>query len=383
MNTKAQWFVIAFVAVIFGGFLTANNSFAQSGGGGSQWVPKQLPLPIGDYQAMAWEKIANISVGTWASSSINATTNDRSSVWLQYQPKAGVVDIDEVLDIIRSQRLSLDVLYTSDMVGLSANLYGTNGLGLLGGGTSMPINKPGDDGVARNTLDVTLNLDDSIWLQFTNAVWYRIVERDANGNPIRAYYPSQYDIQNGMIRYPGYFASKNGELIVTLSDGTEVAYSLGGGGQIIPTQVAVTVGNVSATGFRTFRNTNTVYVAVTPEEYGRNINPLAQFVNTEGTDWVYAAAWFTNYDGSVEFADTVSVWPQGQPSSTAMQFKITTPVHYVPLYLGGRNWIKFGFASGFGETQNQFPPPYQGGGGVGVTTPVSSGGGEGKGVAAE
>ena len=59
------------------------------------------------------------------------------------------------------------------------------------------------------------------------------------------------------------------------------------------------------------------------------------------------------------------VWPKGQlltPQNDLGQ-AITAPAKYVPILMRpAYYWTKFHFASGFGETANQFQPPYQDGG---------------------
>jgi len=148
--------------------------------------------------------------------------------------------------------------------------------------------------VSENTLDLVFNLGDSAWLKFNNAVGFRIVERDTNNVPIRYWYSQQYDVNNGMIRFPLYFSEKNGEVVVQLTDGREIAYSLQNRGKMItPTTVLLNVGNVSALGMRTFRDTNLVYVVVSEEEFTKNINPLSQLVVTE-SGWIQFSSWIND-----------------------------------------------------------------------------------------
>jgi hypothetical protein len=345
---------------------TSGGGGSGGGGGGVSSVPAQLPISMDDLQARAWESVANIDVYGWASSFINATTNDKSGVNFPYSPAAGVVDVDEVFTLIQEQRLQFSVLYPSDTISLGAALYDKNWNNLFYGNSSGKINPP-ENGVSKNTLDIVLNMNDSTLLQFDNAVGFYIVERDAAGNPVRYYYSREWDIQNGWIRFPNYFSEKGGEIVVRLADGTEVAYGLGNRGQrIVPTTVLLKAGEVSALGTRTFRNTNTVYVEVSPKEFDKNINPLSRLVvGGEKPSWHNFAAWLTDQSQSdsriMEYASTVLVWRYGQLSSTAKPLEIKNPPYYVPIFLEpGHYWVKFSFKSGW-PYGNQFYPPYQGG----------------------
>lgn len=372
MKTKTLIAAIG-MAVLLAINLNAQTSQTPSGGGSggggkigcdpSVLVPERLPISMDDLQAMAWKSVAQIGVYGQTSSTVRASTNDQSQVWLPYSPAAGVVDVEEIFSLVRAQRLQWSVVNLEDYIGLGSGLYDRDGNNLLYANNSGKINPP-ENSVSKNALDLVYNMNDNVWLAFTNAVGYRIVERDQDGNPVLYYYARGYDVQPGRIRFYQYFSGKGGEIIVQLCDGTEVAYGLNNGGQrIVPTTVILNIGEVSALGMRTFRDTNTVYVQVLPEEFQRNINPLSQLVvNGEKSEWINFSAWYIDpqqQGGKEVFASAVSFWPQGSPSSVAKQLKIAESVPYVPVYLPpGRYWVKFAF-KGWPDG-NQFYPPYQG-----------------------
>ncbi|KKS33520.1 MAG: hypothetical protein UU95_C0029G0015 [Parcubacteria group bacterium GW2011_GWC2_42_12] len=382
MKTNKTLVAIIGMVALLATSLPVNAQTPPSGGGGggptppTLSVPNQLPISMDDLQARAWESVANIDVYGWASSYINATTNNRSGVNFPYSPTAGVVDVDEIFALIKEQRLQLSVLYQSDAIILGTALYDRNWNNLFYGNSSGKINPP-QNGVSKNTLDIVLNMSNNTWLQFANAAYFRIVERDADGNPVRYYYAREYDIQNGMIRFPNYFSERGGEIIVGLKDGTEVAYGLGNGGQrIIPTTVLLTAGKVSAKGVRTFRHDLFVIVGLTKEEYDQNISPLSQLVvDGEKPSLKFFAAWY--YDPkepkNALYASAVHLWPVGklstEPSKENFWFKIVDPTQSLQIYLApGRYWVKFYF-DGW-PIGNQFYPPWQdsgGGGGGGGT----------------
>jgi hypothetical protein len=206
------------------------------------------------------------------------------------------------------------------------------------------------------------------WLDMADVSWFYIVERDENNNPVRYYYPSEYDMQNGQIRFPNYFSKKNGEMIVSLKNGTQVAYGLKGGRKITPTSVQVVIGNVSATGTRMFRgNSNVVaYVEVTSNENQRNINPLSQLVVTgDKPVWVSLAAWRTAQ--GTEYAFQAQVWLQGQTPANVSPIEIGSTHAVAKLLNPGRYWLKYSFPSGWPKL-NQFYQPYN---------PYGDGGGKG------
>lgn len=396
MKTKT---LVAFIIGMMIALFATNSLNAQTvpttggdnGGGGSGGgtiipipaVPDRLPIgDVAELQAYAWEQVANISMYSWASSAIRSTTNVKSDVWIPYKTKVdGALDVGEIFGIIKAQSLVLSVLYPSDRIQLGAGLYDNDGNNLFYSYESSDISPP-QNGISKNVLDVMFNMSSEIWIPIGAASWFRIVERDADGNDIRYYSSREYDVRNGKIRFPAYFAKKGGELIVSLRDGTEVAYSLNGGKRIVPTTVKIGVGSVSSVGTRTFRIDHTtqgcgsgpfstitgelcpnnVFVAVSSEESERNINPLSQLVYT-GSEEVNFAAWRLVSDNgetaSSEKASAVKIWHQGQSPSTALGVGIGSPNSYVSVPLeAGRYWVKFEFASGW-PTGNQFYPPYQ------------------------
>lgn len=370
--------IIGMVALLATSSLNAQTPPSGGGGGGSTpptlAVPDQLPISMDDLQARAWESVAQIGVYGQVESSIRATTNDQQQVWLPYEPMTGVVDIEEIFAIVKAQKLQFNVLYPNNSIGLGSGLYDKDGNNLIYANAWGNINPP-ENGVSENTLDLEYNMNDSVWIPFTNATYFRIVERDANGNPVRYYHSSQYDVQNGMIRFFAYFSDKGGEIIVGLEDGTEVAYGLGNRGQrIIPTTVLLSIGNVSALGTRTFRTPmlgyNLVEVLIKPKEFEQNINPLSQLiVGGEKEAQIYFVAYWINAVGEESFATSVHVWRQGQPSSSGMQYKIDPSSHTMRDYFApGHYWVKFTF-DGW-PIGNQFYPPWQGGSSGGGTVPA-------------
>ena len=348
---------------------------AQTVGGGpvtppTVAIPDSLPMigSVAEIQAYAWEHVAQIGVQGWAQSSIHAKTNDVSNVWLNYAPTNGLVDVEEIFDIVKAQRLTLSVLYPSDTVSMGSYLYDQAGNYLFGANNSGAINPP-VNGMSMNTIDLRYEMNDRIVVPFPDVQWYYIVERDANGNAIRYWSPSEWDLRNGGFTFPGYFAGKNGEIVITRLDGTQVAYGLGNGGQrIMPISVGLQAGNVSALGFRTVRNNMVVNIEITGEELQRNINPLTQFIfeGEKDVDLAYFNASLKDPATSqvTEVASTVHIWRMGQPSSTGVDVNAQTWTRLER----GRYWVKFNFRSGFGQSQNQFQPPYQDGGGKAVAT---------------
>ena len=139
-----------------------------------------------------------------------------------------------------------------------------------------------------NKLDLEFNAVERFKMSFAGVQSYYFVERDAAGNPTLFYSSQDYDVQNDGIANYGYFSGKTGELVVTLTNGIQVAYSTGGknaGQRILPFQAEVGVGNVSGFGYRGCRG-NSVYVQVTSKEEAKNKNPLAQFVFVSPKDQV-------------------------------------------------------------------------------------------------
>ncbi len=357
MKTKTLIAAILMAAVLF---ITQFNLNAQTSVTPPVAVPETLPIgDAADLQAYAWEQVSQVGIYGWAASLIRSTTNAQSDLWVQYSRPNGVVDVDEILNLIRGQQLLLSVLYPSDSLTLGVNLCDAEGNNLFYGYTQGDISSP-RNGVSRNTLFVVLDMNSVISIPFGAAQRFQIVERDANGNPVRVYHSSEWDVYNGKIRFPAYFANKLGEMRVTLNDGTEVAYNLSRGKKITPTDVKVLIGNVSALGTRTFRGPLAVVVEVSEEEFKKNITPLSQLVNPDGLIHFTASINRSNVYGNYpEFASSVHIWPQGQPSSTALVIQIS-PLGYTKLWFpgNGRYWVKFKFPSGW-PTENQFSPPYR------------------------
>lgn len=365
--------------------LNAQTAPTDPWGVSSTSVPDSLPVTMDDIQTSAWEAVASVGVYGGSSSSINATTNDQAQVNVPYSPAAGVVDIDEVFALVRAQRLRISTLYpTTDSVSLGASLFDKKGNGIFYSDWQSHKIGPFQNSVSEVGLmfNVVLNMSDYVWINaLSNAVGFRIVERDATGDPTLFYYSPEYGVQNGMILFPVYFADKIGEIVIQLADGTEVAYGLNGGKKITPTTVLAYINNISALGMRTFRDTNSVYVVVSWEEYSNNINPLSQLVTVDngkgGAGGYNFAAWIIgdpNQRGGAPilgYASSVRIWRQGQPSSTAENYNIVEAAKYTvsPYLTPGRYWVKFAFKGGW-PFGNQFQPPYQDNGGMG--------GGEGK-----
>ncbi len=348
--------------------VSMGNNGGDSGSSGEISTPDRIPGDVAELEALNWEKVKYISIYGWSSSSINSTTNVKTSVWLDYSGTNGVVDVEEVLGIIKKQQLLLSVLYPSDQITLGCYLYDKDYNDLFNSYSGASINSP-KDGVSSNRLDVVLEMSQNTWLNFADVSWFYIVERDENNNPIRYYYPGEYDIRNGQIRFPNYFSKKNGELVVSLKDGTQVAYGLKAGRKINPTTVQVGIGNVSATGTRTFRgNSNVVaYVEVTLDENQRNISPLSQLVVTgDKPVWVFLGAMRAVNQGT-EYAFQAQLWMQGQTPANISPIEIDSTHAVAKLLNPGRYWIKYSFPSGWPKL-NQFYQPYN---------PYGDGGGKG------
>lgn len=357
------------------------------GGGTSLSAPKQLPIgSVAELEAAFWERVGNISMYSYASSAIRSTTNDQTSVYLDYTPTNGVVDVEEIFSIIRVQKLVLNVLYPSDKVTLGVNLQDREGYPLFYSYSSARINPP-KEGLSFNVLDVLLEMDGSAWLTFCNVSWFYIVERDQFNNPVRYYSPPEYGVQGCRLLFPAYFAGKHGEMVVSLKDGTQVAYSLDRGFRMPTIPVLLGVGKVSAVGTRTIHGNldgpyDKAYLEIQGDEVRKNINPLTQFVKPKD-GLVYLAAWVRDPDTREirEYASSVFVWFQGKSSSSATEVKIPPSQPYVAMNLPtSRYWIRYEFPT-YARGVNQFYPPYDGGGkgGAVVSTPVSgSGGGLGR-----
>ena len=333
--------------------------------GVSNTPPDQLPIgSIEDLQAYAWEQVVYISMDGLASSKINGK-DDSSYAWMKYPKTNGIVDLLEIFGIVKEQKIVLNVLYSTDTAELEANLYDVNGDPLFNSYASANINPP-VDGVSRNTLDVSFEMDQNVQINLPGVSWFYIVERDAKGNPIRYYNSDEYSTGNGWFRYPAYFAGKGGEIVLTMTDGTQVAYGLNGGKKLSTTSVKIDVGNVSAKGARTFVVTNDfVFLQITEEESVENINPLC-WVNIPGdtNKWVYFGATrkvSEKDDGTqtMQLATSVGIWSQGKMSNTGMQYKILPSAYCVPVYMSpGRYLVKFGL-DGW-PVGNQYYPPYNG-----------------------
>ncbi len=330
-------------------------------------IPDQLPIgDATDINASFWEQVSQIGMFGWASSSINSSTNLRSDVWIQYTPTNGVVDVEEVFGIIKTNQLTLSVLYPSDTVNFQVGLYNTAGNNLFYGYDKSPIAPP-QNGVSSNVLNIVLEMSSESWVPFDGVRRFEIIERDANNNPIRYYSSKEWDIWNGRIRFLNYFAKKFGEIRVTLCNGTEVAHRLNGGKRIIPTTVVMAVGDVSAIGTRTFRDTNRAHIIVSLEESRLNINPVGQLLSipiTAETMRVSGLRMVSDgSDGSgvsiAQIPSGASIWRYGSPSSTA-QWMAMVNKSWVdfPVELGQCYWVKLSF-DGW-PVGNQFYPPWDG-----------------------
>lgn len=360
MKAMKKLVAVIVMAVVL---LVANlNLNAQSGGGGgtstSQVTPAQLPIAdVNDLQAYAWEHVAWINVSGFSWSAINSSTNVKSYVSVPY-PRDQGANVEYVLSVIKQQKLALSVLYPSESFNLYVEVNDEAGNNLFYGKDGAQIATP-QNGISRNTINMVLQMNPNISIDFPGAQWFQIVERDAAGNAIRYYYSREWEVYNGKLLFPAYFAKKFGELIVTLTDGTQVAYALNGGKQIVPTTVEIGIGNVSVLGTRTLRETNVVFIEISEEELKQNVNPLVQFVNyTDG--WVYLAARIRLPNGQIEYAESVSIWQQGSPPSTAEIINIPWGCYTPRPRLLGPNWIKFQFRNFPGD---RFGPPYEGEGG--------------------
>lgn len=322
-----------------------------------QEPPDWLPFgSVGELQAYAWERVSSISLWAGSSSSIHANVGEEPYMRLDYNPAGGVANVDEILGLIGAQDIKLEVLHTENSISLYGGLYSQDGHELFWGGSSSAVVLP------RTTVELELQMGDWVWNQLASIRGFYIVERDAKGNPVR-YYNSerwQVDPAAGGFYFPAYFAGKSGEIVITLSDGHQVAYSLNNGKRLTPANVQVG-GKVSVLGTRTFVG-QTAYLEVGKEEFEQNVNPLCQ-VTVPSDGYVNFAAWTGDWKGSggLEYASHVRVWAVGQRAGEWME--ITTGT-YLPLKLGkGVYWSEYWFKSGFGRVKNQFYPPYNTDGG--------------------
>ncbi len=343
---------------------------------GSGPVPDRLPIgDATDINANFWEQVSQIGIFGWASSRINSTNNLRSDAWITYSPSNGVVDVEEVFGIIKTNQLTLSVLYPSDMVNLQVGLYNKDGDNLFYGCSGSPIVPP-RNGVSSNWLNVVLEMNSESWIPFGDVRWFEIIERDENNNPVRYYSSQKWDMWNGKIRFPNYFAKKFGEIRVTLCDGTEVAYRLDNGKQMTPTAVVMAVGNVSALGTRTFRDTNRVHIVVSLQESDREINPVVQYFVPVTIEKATISGFRIVSDGGDGVASIAQIpsgafiWRYGSPSSTAQWAEMVNRSSVVvPVEPGQCYWVKLSFDEW--PIGNQFNPPYQyNGGGGGAVTPT-------------
>ncbi len=324
-----------------------------------QEPPDWLPFgSVGELQAYAWERVSSISLWAGSSSSIRAD-GDEPYMRLDYNPAGGVANVDEILGLIGAQDIKLEVLHTENSISLYGGLYSQDGHELFWGGSSSAVVLP------RTTVELELQMGDWVWNQLASIRGFYIVERDAKGNPVRYYNSDRWQVDSaaGGFYFPAYFAGKSGEIVITLSDGHQVAYSLNNGKRVIPTKVQVVGGKVSVWGTRTFVGQH-VYLEVGKEELEKNVNPLCQ-VTVPSDGYVDFAAWIGDWKGSggLEYASYVRVWAVGQRAGEWME--ITTGT-YLPLKLGkGLYWAEYWFKSGFGRTKNRFNPPYNDGGGRG------------------
>ncbi|MDP2788955.1 MAG: hypothetical protein Q8O46_02800 [bacterium] len=305
---------------------------------------------------------------------LNSYTN------ISYRPENGS-DIEEIFGIIKKQRLGLSMLYESDILNLEVRLNDNDGNNLFAGISSAGINPP-QDGVSQNQLDVMFEMNSYLWLPFSSAKWFRIIERDENGNPIRFFSSEEWDIQNGKIRFPGYFSRKAGEIVVTIEDDIEVAYALNGGKKITPIGVKVGIGNIAAFGVRTLRNISVdsfeAVINISQEEIQRNVNPLIQLVNDIPEGFKSSMSMFAQLNRSgcrpgdifspttgeacrdalpPEFSSVIFIWLPGQSESQAEKLEVgPSNFFYLP---AGSYWAKFAFPSGWPNGQNQFSPPWR------------------------
>lgn len=309
-------------------------------------TPQTLPIgSVAEAVSYAWESMRYISMNAWTKSTINTTTS-KPSVWLEYQGRGGFVDIQEVLGTISGQHLYLSTLYSNDTASVQLSLYDTNGQNLFYGGTSSVLPENGQAVVVNVQLDVNPEIN----VPFPGAQWYYIVERDEAGNAVRYYYPHGSQQRNGNINFPLYFAGKLGEMVVTMQDGTQVAYSLNGGRRIVPNNLEVAV-NVTTVGMRVVNDSSQLSVVTTEDEYSMGINPLIQYTTPSARTLTCKAM-----TSSGEYATSVKFWRQG--SSHGYTYFTSRPDHLILIHMpDGRYWAQFNYPSGYGNKDYRFNNP--------------------------
>jgi len=357
---------IMMCAALIGTLFTSASITSASAAASSP--PASLPLSLNALQAYAWEQTEFVESQAWSSGSINGA-GDTNYIYLAYSKTNGMVNERDVMKAIANTRLSISVLYSNDNVGFSAGVFDEYGYELFWGSAGGPL-APSSGPVSTNIFPVKMRMNDQIWFTLTNVSYAYIVERDDNGNVIRYYYPYMYSLGNGVVRllYPAYFGDKAGELILTLPDGTQVAYSLKTNKKIIPTEAYVSASSVMAPGNYYFENTNIVMVPVSQDEYDQQMAPLVQYVNSTT---VSNLTFFSSSLPTGETQTIIRIWQQGTDPANAIEVPASKGPWSAALVGPGYWWVEFRYPSNFGIDSNQYYPPYD------------NGGGGGKGVAAE
>ena len=352
MKTITRLLMLAAVAV--GIFTSASASAA---------APGSLPLTMSALKAYVWENTRIIQASAWSSSGIQ-TTSTTNSVYIPYVPTNGMVNSRDVLRTIGNIRLQLSNLYTNSQINFSVSICDKDGFGLLNGYVGGPLAPASSDGNSTNIFPVELRLSDAVWLTLTNVNSAYIAERDQNGNVTNYFYLPVYQYSGGVSKMPYYLyfaqGGQNGELVLNNNDGTQTAYALNSGKQIVPKTSVVVLSSVTTPGFYYAENTNQYWIHVTKEEYDQQLSPVLQYVNSTANN----IAFLVGADlPSGEQHMMVRIWKQG-----------TTPpengwVRTLPngpwSLLGvppGYWWVEYKFASGFGENL-PLPQPYNNYGG--------------------
>lgn len=158
-----------------------------------------------------------------------------------------------------------------DVVSLSVWFYDTNGYPIFGGGNSGYMKYNGNYWyLPGEVMSFDIVFAGQAPISVPGVVQAKVNLRGENGEIIQSYY-LDIDYERGLILFPSYLAKRFGEVIVTLSDGQSMGYSLYENAQVRPTFGWAFL-NLSVEGFYPFAE-NSRYIYVTPNSQGGQGKP--------------------------------------------------------------------------------------------------------------
>ncbi len=283
----------------------AQESASASGGGSSEaLIPvvqvaapaASLPLSPGALYAYALRRVEAAWGYAWSPFRV-PSPSDQTYFYEEYTPGEWGPRTDELLDLTFSNRLTIDLAQMDAMVQVYVDWEDRRGYPLFHASMEyQPFSSVSQPVPVGNQGPLSFRMNEVIPIVVSNISYAAILYTNDDGH-LDTYYPNigrKQECPEGYVcteqeevmYFDQYFLTRPGQVIVTLNDGTSAAYSLNGGQQLAVRRASIALRGQSGDS-QTF--TNEVNMALTPYQYARGINPVAELMVTSNR-WCSLAA---------------------------------------------------------------------------------------------